>query len=257
MILLLLVVFHPVFSNQKHPCTLHLSKIDLSKIDKNDLDPDALFWMEKSHIAGMISVENLPKKNTSYNVKIERPLFKDMDKKLFTSMPERIVKIYSIDMLAYQKRISYKFPVLLNIVSAGYLPGEKINVILLNKKKKELGKLSWIPNPIEKTFSDEKAKITIEYTLLKNSWYTVTFSGFEKGEVVKVESSSGFEKLPATDFNVDQKRMRYSNGVIGGEGGVSCFTVVRKNGEKIVFKLPWGKSIFPYLRGEIPYGKEI
>ena len=158
-------------------------------------------------------------------------------------------------MLNNQKQYGALNPIVDSFVCAGYLPGEKINLFLLNNKDKIIAKTSLVPSPLEKVFPDRKAKITMEYLGGDASWYMVFFSGFDEDEEISFQSISGTEEIPSQKLKIKNMAMRYSNGVVGATGGRSIVTFARKSGEKVVFVLPWGNQLRPYLEGKVAFGE--
>lgn len=161
-------------------------------------------------------------------------------------------------VLAQQKELAFHQPLLMTLSSAGYLPGERIEIRILDKYENKLSSVAFIPFPIRKKFKDGTAKISFECTSLENSMYRVYYTGFEEDEVVTMESQSGFEKMPPQELTINEKNgYGYSNAVVGMNGGISKFTVTRKNGDKVVFRLPWGSKFLPYMKGNLSYGDKI
>ena len=246
-----------VFS-QENSCKLRVEGVSLQSEYINRCDPSFVSELVKKHLGFIISVDNLPEDESEFFLLIERPLFANGFLGFSSEQANRIVKVSRDQLLLQQKGLSYPFPVITSFSSAGYAPGERVEIHLLNHNQHELSKVAFIPSPLRKRSKDGVAKILFECISLESSWYKASFTGFEENEVVMFESESGSEKILPQKLNINKSLMfNYSNAVVGMNGGVSRFTVIRDNGEKLVFKLPWGIKLMPYFKGYVAHGDKI
>ncbi|MGA8164357.1 MAG: hypothetical protein WB791_04940 [Waddliaceae bacterium] len=235
-----------MISEEKKECRLQVITMSPQQVAQSNIKEIVNHNFGLEHFVSIVSVENL--KETTLKVKFDRPLFKDY----FSRFPESerpisVIETNKDTMVSVQKILGQEFPVVTMVSSKGFIPGEKFNVSLLDKNNNLLGAITFIPYPLEKTSIDGKAKVIAEYSILQPSFYSIKFEGFEKGEEVMFESLSGLEKIPKQKFNTDVPEIGYANGVVNQDGGKSRVTVERKNGEKIVLELPWGKEVLPYI----------
>lgn len=235
---------------------LIVEMIDLNNVNKSQVDPIFLELLEKYKRGVHIAVENLPDQLSEFNVIIDRPLFKEG---FLGYSYDKLIRKYSVtkeELLENQKQFSSSHPIVDSFVCAGYLPGEEINLSLLTNENKLIANTSFIPNPLEKTFSDGKAKISLEFSGGQASRYKVFLSGFKDNEPITFQSISGTEEIPPQTFRIKKNiGFFYSNGVVGAYGGKSILSFQRESGEKAVFILPWGNQLLPYLEGKVAFGE--
>lgn len=244
----------PAFVFGQDWCTLKVETVDFDTVNKNQIDPNFLTYLEKYKRGVKIIAENLPSDPLQFTVVIERPLFKEGFLGYTYKTAKREYKVTREEIFSNQKLYGSSEPIIDSIVCAGYLPGEKIN-LYLSGNNKFISKTAFIPNPLEKVFSDGKAKISLEYLGGQASRYAVIFSGFDENEEITFYSISGTEELPPQKLHINNMLLRYSNGVIGADGGKSIVTISRESGESVTFVLPWGKKLIPYIEGKVAFGE--
>ncbi len=237
-------------------CQLVVKTVDLNNVNKRQVSAEFLEYLQKYKRGFNIIARDLPIDASHFTVVIERPLFKGG---FLGYSYESSIRSYNVtreEILESQKRSGQPELIIDSLVCAGYLPGEKINYALFTDNNKIVAKTSLIPNPLEKMFSDGKAKIQMEYFGGNGSWYAIKFTGFENEETISFQSISGTEEIPEQKFKVlNTVGMHYCNGVIGAEGGKSILTFRRASGDKVVFVLPWGYKLIPYLEGKVAFGE--
>lgn len=165
--------------------------------------------------------------------------------------PNEKRQIAPMENLVYNgTTIGEKIPTMF-ISSRGYLPGEKVCVVVSTKDNRWASKpIIFFPNPLVKKDKHSRAKITAELAIRIPTNYEFKFEGFREGETLKCTSFSSGELLNSEFICKKGNAFLYAPAVIGKEGGVSRITFERENGDRISFSIPWESEFSHHLRGD-------
>lgn len=252
---LFLLICNPLFSEESD-LKLIVESIGLKSQYIHRCAPSFISEIKRKHLGYIISLNNLP--DDELTLVIERPLMVYGFAGCPPDQAVRKIPMTKEQLVIQQKDLAFPRPLVMTLSSAGYVPGERIEIRILDKYDNELSQVAFIPSPLRARFNGGKAKVSFECISLESSMYKISYSGFEKHEVVSVDSQSGFESIPTFPLEINENALTmFSNAVIGMNGGISQYTVTRKNGDKVTLKLPWGNKLIPYLRGELSHGNKI
>ena len=209
----------------KHPCKDYISCIE-------DYKNQPLI---------LAHLENFPKEG-QLSLYVARPLAKNKSAKLY--------KIY--DFQVEQLIDDYIY-----LPSCLFLPGERIEIIIVSQDKKELYSQEFIPNEIRGKNEKGEVLFTAELKILNSlTSYIISLDGFEEDEEVMFKSMSGHEVIEHPIVCNIKAAILYLPGVKTNKGGVGKLSLTRKNGEVISINLPWGNELNKYSSGNVVFDSE-
>jgi hypothetical protein len=138
------------------------------------------------------------------------------------------------------------------ISSRGFLPGERIFFRVQTDAGSFRKEISLIPNPLVAISQRNEFSLEAELTILSPAFYTIRVKGLEDSEEIQFISESLNEKIqkevPASSLKV----FLTSFDVTNENRGIGTLTLVRKNGDSLTARFPWGEIFTEYLKGNDP-----
>ena len=192
------------------------------------------------HHKTIIRLHALPQADT-YIAKVKRPLIEK----------ETLQYEYSAEMLKNNgKNLGESLPMLL-LSSQGYLPGEKITLILETDKGEVVGQaVDCIPHPIIQEMRSGECVLKGELVTLFPTTYHLSLEGVQLFEVLKFSSHSSGEVIEKSLGYSNGSVIALSPGVLGKEGGFCFVTITRQTGDAFKVTLPWGGELMNHLEGK-------
>ncbi|MEX1013106.1 MAG: hypothetical protein WDZ27_05380 [Waddliaceae bacterium] len=221
--ILTLLLTQSLTSKEIDETQFYLKKISSEEI-KQIKAPEGVI----QHAHHFFSIENLPLKYSHLTFVINRPLLK-----------EQVSYPYSREILGDNDRIA--------ISKRGFIPGEKVNFLLVDDQKNVVIKRTLTPIPQEKLSRDGKAKIIANYILhYPSPIYSLELEGFEKDEKMIFKCYSDLEESQEIEVSAAFGFTLCIDAIVL-KGGKSRVVIKRKSGEKMVLQLPWGDELASYL----------
>lgn len=145
------------------------------------------------------------------------------------------------------------------LTSRGFLPGERISVLVEADNDYVSNEITLIPFPISSKYVTEKRKVSVELEgILPFTNYKLTFMGWQKEDIVELFSKSGGETSSLKFPMKLGDSFYYSPDLINGKGGKANVTLgLPLTDQRATFLLPWGSDLLPYLKGEIDFKRDL
>lgn len=193
---------------------------------------DTLYFLE---------LRNFPA-NTEVQLSMHRFFFKE---------PNEFYKVSRATIVDDQKWISEHKQILAPfhiIEPKGFMPGEQITFRVECLYSGLTKDVKITPLPI--LSKSQSGAFSIKATLKEYNptFYAIELTGVKPDEELTFRSTSGKEKLE--NIFKYSSEILYSPDVAGKKGGVASVEFLKKNGEKVLIKLPWGTELAKYLKGE-------
>lgn len=148
------------------------------------------------------------------------------------------------------RRIGEKLPMLF-LSSKGFLPGEKVNLVVSTKNGAIKSKaIPFFPQPLIQEDKNDRAKMTAELATLSPTQYIVYLEGFRYNEKLRFVSYSLGEKVTSELRYKGKTPLWYAPEVIGKSGAISRALIGRENGNRITLNMPWGNALLKHNKGE-------
>lgn len=224
---------------------LNLSAKTLSPTEVNQIKNENLGKSTANNYATIITIENIPDIE-NFKIKIERPLLKEIPSEKNKKFHDQI-DIKREAMVKMGKDFGTDFPCFM-IQSNGFLPGEEVSLIVECKNYKS-APLKFSPHPLQMKSAIDKATVSIRLAGLGMSTYAINFKDFNPNEKIKYTSESCGELISKTFEAKSNVTMLLTCGVIGYEGGLDTFKIIRNNGEALEITFPWGTDLVEHLYG--------
>lgn len=208
--------------------------------EKNRIELDS---DERNQYHSLLFLENLPA-NREVELQTRR-------KTVGSDKYQTVAVDSSNTLYKMSKMVDEKFPFLI-VSGRGFLPGEKVDLLLNVDGMKQSELMSFVPNPIVRYSKKDEAKVYALIHGVAPTMYSIHFENFKEGESLIFESYSGGERIRDRVPYAKNMQISHMPGVMGKKGGKCKIIVTRESGEEMIFSLPWGEAFIAYLEGRRP-----
>lgn len=242
------ITWNLLYSNERDTHAA-IDRVFLSSVEATfHPDSEIRFYAEQDpgHPKSFLFIKGFPI-NKKINYMIKRSRLKDQPSK-------NIIEFFVNEQgeIVLEIGSEHTFPFFC-VSSRGFLPGERISCHFTTEDGNFEKELDFIPNPI--IAKNKSGTVFVEAELITPfpAFYQFTFVGFQEDEVILYRSVSGPEQIEKTIKLTKENMIVGSPDVLDQHEGVGTSAFIRKTGEKLKLKLPWGIELFRYLRGEKIY----
>ncbi len=221
-------------------------RVELEFIPPNPYETDPVLKdMEPTHTKHFFHLHGFPREKDLV-FSFTRPIIKK------TSVPcyERSFQINKKGIIEGLYPQQHPFIV---ITSAGFLPGEKVNVCIRSNDKTIHQEFTLIPHPMQAESSDGKLSIEAELLSYLFTTYRLHVKGLKEGERYTFESRSGGETIKESRVFQAENVITSMPGVVGKKGGNATVFIRNEAGSEASIKLPWGDQLIPFFEGKCYY----